>query len=54
MIKVIKWYLDTHPKGIEMSKKTDLDEQFRKIFHLEIKKIEETEAKVDNKDNTVA
>lgn len=57
LIKVIKWYIDTHPHGKEMAAKTDLDEQFRKIFHLEIKKIEEhdkVEAKVDNNHNSLS
>lgn len=32
MIRMIKWWMDTHPSGKEISEKTNFDEEFDKIF----------------------
>ena len=40
LIRVVKWWLETHPHGKELSKKTTLDEEFKKTFASEIKQVE--------------
>lgn len=33
IIKMAKWYLDTHPHGKKMASQTDIDERFKKIVN---------------------
>ena len=35
IIKMAKWYIDTHPRGKDLAKKTDLDEKLNKIVERE-------------------
>lgn len=32
IIRMAKWYLDTHPNGKRMAKQTDIDEKLQKLF----------------------
>lgn len=40
LIKIVKWWFDTHPQGQEVAKKTNLNEEFDKRFGSELEKIE--------------
>lgn len=45
MIEVIHWWLKTHPKGRQISRETNFDNEFHALFG---KYIDKYEAKVDN------
>lgn len=50
MIRMIKWWMNTHPAGKELSKKTTFDEEFDKVFGTSLHKYEAAvpgEAEVD-------
>ena len=47
MVRVIKWWIETHPHGREMAGKTSLDEEFRKTFAKELKLVEDSFKAVD-------
>lgn len=32
VIRMAKWYLDTHPQGKKIAKQTNIDEKFRKLM----------------------
>lgn len=36
MIRIIKWWMETHPDGIKMSRETDLNEEFHKLFGIHL------------------
>jgi hypothetical protein len=36
MIRMIKWWFDTHPHGKEMAARTNFDEEFDRLFGIHI------------------
>jgi hypothetical protein len=32
LVKMAKWYMDTHPHGKEMAKQTNLDDKLQKLY----------------------
>jgi hypothetical protein len=50
LMRLVKWWLETHPHGKEAAKKTNLDEEFRRRFSGELAELEKKFA-VDKKGN---
>lgn len=46
LLRMVNWWLKTHPHGKEISSKTNFDEEFHALFG---KYLDNHEAKVDNK-----
>ncbi len=49
LIKIIKWWIETHPHGKEMARKTKLDMEFKEKFVKEIKILEDKLKLIDKK-----
>lgn len=50
LLRMIKWYLDTHPHGMKMAKETDVNEEFHRLFGVILEKHDS----VDNSQNSVS
>ena len=54
MIRIIKWWMDTHPHGQQMKRETNLDEYFERVFGIHLKdednKIPSETQAIDNKE----
>lgn len=43
VVRVFKWWMETHPHGKELAKKTDANEQLQALFGIDLQKIEAQE-----------
>jgi hypothetical protein len=43
IVRVFKWWMETHPHGKEIAQKTDANEQIHKLFGIDLQKIEAQE-----------